>query len=108
MQESDTEVWLFKSTEERQIVIAFRGTSTPKDMLTDMALDLAAFNPAGKNNSRTPEEVAEELSDEELEKGPLGGLFKSVKARFKRLCMEHSRHWYCSVINVFKATSSNE
>ena len=47
MQLTDTEVWMYRSTEKRQIVISFRGTSSPKDMLTDMSLDMAAFDPAG-------------------------------------------------------------
>lgn len=89
-QESDTEVWIYRSTEKRQIVISFRGTSTPKDMLTDMALDLAAFNPSGKGRSRSPEEVAEEMSDEELENGPLGGLYKGMKA--STCCGERQPH----------------
>ena len=38
---------MYRSTEKKQIVISFRGTSSPKDMLTDMSLDMAAFDPAG-------------------------------------------------------------
>ena len=47
-------------------------------MLTDVALDLAAFNPPGRS-SRSPDEVAEEMSEEEVENGPLGGLYKGMK-----------------------------
>lgn len=78
---TDTEVWLYRSTENKQIVISFRGTASPKDMLTDMALDLAAFDPAGKKDSRSPDEVAEGMSEEEMENGPLGGLYKGMKVR---------------------------
>ncbi len=78
---SDTEVWLYRSAEKKQIVISFRGTASPKDMLTDMALDLAAFDPAGKTDSRSPDEVAESMSEEEMENGPLGGLYKGMKVR---------------------------
>ena len=49
-------------------------------MLTDMALDLAAFNPPGRS-SRSPDEVAEGMSEEEVENGPLGGLYKGMKVR---------------------------
>lgn len=79
MQEADTEVWIYRSTEKKQIVVSFRGTSSPKDMLTDMALDLAAFDPAGRSETRSPDEVAESMSEEEIENGPLGGLYKGMK-----------------------------
>lgn len=78
-QQTDTEVWIYRCLERKQIVISFRGTSSPKDMLTDAALDLAAFNPGGSRQSRPPEDVAEEMSEEELENGPLGGLYKGMK-----------------------------
>lgn len=81
MQKSDTEVWIYQNTEKRQIVISFRGTTSPKDMLTDMALDLAAFDPAGKTDTRSPDEVAENMSEQEMEDGPLGGLYKGMKVR---------------------------
>lgn len=79
MQAVDTELWLYRSKAKKQIVISFRGTASPKDMLTDMALDLAAFNPGGKDDSRSPDEVAESMSEEEMENGPLGGLYKGMK-----------------------------
>lgn len=85
---SDTEVWLYRSTEEKQIVISFRGTASPKDMLTDMALDLAAFDPAGKKDSRSPDEVADNMSEEEMENGPLGGLYKGMKVRLRNLLIK--------------------
>lgn len=72
-------MWIYKSAAQKQIVISFRGTASPRDMLTDMALDLAAFNPEGGRTSRSPDEVAEEMSEEEVEKGPLGGLYKGMK-----------------------------
>lgn len=75
---TDTEVWVYRSVAKKQIVISFRGTASPRDMLTDMALDLAAFNPPGRT-SRSPEEVAESMSEEEVENGPLGGLYKGMK-----------------------------
>lgn len=80
VQHFDSEVWIYRSTDDRQLVISFRGTSSPKDMLTDVALDLAAFNPGGKYKSRAPEEVAAAMSDEDLENGPLGGFYKTMKA----------------------------
>ena len=70
---------MYRSTEAKQIVISFRGTVSPKDMLTDMALDLAAFDPADKKDVRSPDEVAEDMSEEEMENGPLGGLYKGMK-----------------------------
>ena len=79
LQESDTELWMYANWEERKIVISFRGTSSPKDMLTDMSLDLAAFNPEGDDESKQPEDVAQEISEEEWENGPFGGLYKALK-----------------------------
>lgn len=57
--------------------------------VTDMALDLAAFNPGNRRKSKGPEEVAEEMSDEEIEKGPLGGLYKTMKVPFTTAVMYH-------------------
>lgn len=48
-------------------------------MLTDMSLDLSAFSPEGDEESKHPEEVAEEIPEEEWEKGPFGGMYKALK-----------------------------
>lgn len=62
--------------DNHEIVIAFRGTSTPVDMIKDAVFDLAAFSPGNRPKSKGPEEVAEEVSDEELEEGGMGGFLK--------------------------------
>ena len=51
-------------------------------MLTDMSLDLAAFNPEGDERNKDPEEVAQEIPEEEWEKGPFGGMYKALKVWF--------------------------
>lgn len=43
-----------------------------------------------ERETRAPEDVAAELSDDDLEKGPLGSLFRSLKARSLPL-------WFCMV-----------
>jgi hypothetical protein len=48
-------------------------------MMTDAAMSLSAFSPGQRPDSRSPEDVANSLSDEELENGPLGGIFKGIK-----------------------------
>ena len=48
--------------------------------MTDAAMSLEAFTPGKRPDSRSPEDVANSLSDEELENGPLGGIFKGIKA----------------------------
>ena len=70
---------MYANWEDKKIALSFRGTSSPKDMLTDMSLDLAAFNPEGDETSKQPEEVAEEISEEEWESGPFGGMYKGLK-----------------------------
>ena len=52
--------------------------------MTDAAMSLSAFTPGQRPDSRSPEEVADGLSTEELENGPLGGIFKSIKASLFR------------------------
>ena len=78
-QASSTEVWIYRNNSTREAIVSFRGTSDPKDMLTDAAMSLSAFSPGQRPDSRSPEEVADSLSDEELENGPLGGIFKGIK-----------------------------
>ena len=79
LQPTDTEAWIFVN-DKHEIVIAFRGTSSPADMAKDALCDLAAFSPGDRPQSRQPEEVAEEISDEEVAEGPMGGMFKFAQA----------------------------
>ncbi len=79
MQATSTEAWIYRNNKSREAIVSFRGTSDPKDMMTDAAMSLSAFSPGQRPNSRTPEEVADSLSDKELEDGPLGGIFKGIK-----------------------------
>ncbi|KAK9813880.1 hypothetical protein WJX73_003222 [Symbiochloris irregularis] len=72
---TDTEGWVFVN-DNHEIVVAFRGTSSPADMIKDAVFDLAAFSPGNRPKSKGPEEVAEEVSDEDLEKGGMGGFLK--------------------------------
>lgn len=74
-QPTDTEAWVYVN-DSHEIVISFRGTSTPADMLKDAVFDLAAFSPGDRPKSHQPEEVAEKVSDEELEEGAMGGALK--------------------------------
>ena len=53
--------------------------SQMQDMMTDAAMSLSAFSPGQRPDSRSPADVANSLSDEELENGPLGGIFKGIK-----------------------------
>ncbi|KAK9818196.1 hypothetical protein WJX72_008645 [[Myrmecia] bisecta] len=69
-EEADSEVWVYRNKEERQAVVAFRGTSSPRDMLTDMTLDMAAFNPGHRPDNKGPEELAaEEAQQAQQEQG---------------------------------------
>ena len=78
LQKTDTEAWVYVN-DDHEIVIAFRGTASPADMVKDALVDLAAFSPGNRPDSRQPEQVAEEVSDEELEEGPMGGFLKTAK-----------------------------
>ena len=78
-QATSTEAWIYRNNSTREAIVSFRGTSDPKDMMTDAAMSLAAFSPGQRPDSRSPEDVANGLSDEELENGPLGGIFKGIK-----------------------------
>ena len=79
VQATSTEVWIYRNRAAREAIVSFRGTSEPQDMLTDACMALAAFSPGQRPDSRSPEEVADSLSQDELEQGPLGGIFKSIK-----------------------------
>ena len=78
MQPTDTEAWVYVN-DSHEIVVAFRGTSTPADMIKDALFDLAAFSPGNRPKSRQPEEVAEEVSDKDLEQGAMGGFLKTAQ-----------------------------
>ena len=43
-QATSTEVWIYRNEQTKEAVIAFRGTSNPKDMMTDAALAMSAFS----------------------------------------------------------------
>ena len=73
--------------DKHEIVIAFRGTSSPIDMVKDALLDLAAFAPGNRPKSHQPEEVAEKISDEELEGGPMGGFLKAAQVLRLESCI---------------------
>ncbi|EIE18845.1 alpha/beta-hydrolase [Coccomyxa subellipsoidea C-169] len=78
---TSTEVWIYRNQQTREAVIAFRGTSNPQDMMTDAALAMSAFSPGHRSGgSKSPNDVAAELSDEEVLQGPLGGIFASIKS----------------------------
>lgn len=79
MQGQDIETWIYRNIDEREAIISFRGTMTPEHMLTDIDLDLAAFNPGGRKECRSPEEVSDEIPDEEIMKGPLEPLMNMCK-----------------------------
>lgn len=73
-------MWIYRNQQTREAVIAFRGTSNPQDMMTDAALAMSAFSPGHRSGgSKSPDDVAAELSDEEVLQGPLGGIFASIK-----------------------------
>ena len=78
-QATSTEAWIYRNRASREAIVSFRGTSDPQDMMTDACMALAAFSPGDRPDSRSPEEVADSLSQAELEQGPLGGIFKSIK-----------------------------
>jgi hypothetical protein len=82
-QATSTEVWIYRNDALREAVVAFRGTSNLQDMMVDAALALSAFSPGAGQQSRTPEEVAEQLSDEDLMRGPMAGLFRSLKVSMR-------------------------
>ncbi|BDA48953.1 probable phospholipase A1 EG1, chloroplastic/mitochondrial at C-terminar half [Coccomyxa sp. Obi] len=77
---TSTEVWIYRNEKTKEAVIAFRGTSNPQDMMTDAALAMSAFSPGDRQPGRAPDEVAAELSDEDVMKGPLGGIFQGIKS----------------------------
>ena len=79
LQGQDIEAWIFRNIDDHEIVLSFRGTMTPGHMLTDIDLDLAVFNPGGRRESRSPEDVADEIPDEEIIKGPLEPLMNMAK-----------------------------
>lgn len=78
-QGQDIESWIYRNIDDREAIISFRGTMTTGHMLTDIDLDLAAFNPGGRRESRSPEEVSDEIPDEEILKGPLEPLMNMCK-----------------------------
>ncbi len=78
-QATSTEVWIYRNEKTKEAVIAFRGTSNPQDMMTDAALAMSAFSPGDRQPGKAPDEVAAELSDEDVMKGPLGGIFQGIK-----------------------------
>ena len=86
-QATSTEAWIYRNNSTREAIVSFRGTSDPKDMMTDAAMSLAAFSPGQRPDSRSPEDVANSLSDEELENGPLGGIFKGIKVTWPVLTL---------------------
>eukprot|EP00884_Botryococcus_braunii_P017013 jgi/Botrbrau1/3996/Bobra.0016s0008.1 len=76
--ERDTEAWVYRNKEKKEAVFAFRGTSSPQDMVTDSAFVLAAYSPGDRPPSRSPEEVAAEIADEETVGGPLQSVFSAI------------------------------
>lgn len=58
---TDTELWVYRNAEERDLIFAFRGTSSPKDMITDMSVELRPFKPGQKITPPSDEEVTEQL-----------------------------------------------
>ncbi len=77
-QAADTEVWVYRNKDKREAVFAFRGTSSPQDMMTDSAFTLAAYCPGDRPPSRSPEEVAAEIADEDVKEGPMKKIFSAV------------------------------
>ena len=49
---------------------------SPADMAFDAIVDLAAFSPGNRPDTRSPEQVAEEVPDSELAESSMGGFFK--------------------------------
>ena len=49
---------------------------SPVDMAFDAIVDLAAFAPGNRPDTRSPEQVAEEVPDSELAESSMGGFFK--------------------------------
>ena len=47
--------------------------------MTDAALAMSAFSPGDRQPGRAPDEVAAKLSDEDIMKGPLAGIFQGIK-----------------------------
>lgn len=58
---TDTELWVYRNAEKRDLIFAFRGTSSPKDMITDMSVELKPFVPGKIVSEPSAEEVADEL-----------------------------------------------
>lgn len=69
---------MYRNKDKREAVFAFRGTSSPQDMLTDTAFTLAAYCPGDRPPSRSPEEVAAEIADEDVTEGPMGSIFSAI------------------------------
>ena len=90
-QATSTEAWIYRNRASQEAIVSFRGTSDPQDMMTDACMALAAFSPGQRPDSRSPEEVADCLSQAELEQGPLGGIFKSIKVAFTCFCYTHQQ-----------------
>ena len=57
-----------------------RCVQSPADMAFDAIVDLAAFAPGDRPDTRSPEQVAEEVPDSELAKSSMGGFFKFAQA----------------------------
>ena len=59
---------MYRNEEDREAVVAFRGTESPKDMLTDMNLDLLEFNiPGHDRQSKAPKQVGVPIPGGHLE-----------------------------------------
>ena len=50
-------------------------------MAFDAIVDLAAFAPGNRPKTRSPEEVAEDVDDKELEESAMGGFYKFAQVR---------------------------
>jgi len=59
--ETDTELWVYRNPQQKDLIFAFRGTSSPKDMLTDMSVELKPFKPGQKVSEPSEEEITQEL-----------------------------------------------
>ena len=115
MQGQDIESWIYRNIDDREAIVSFRGTMTPGHMLTDIDLDLAAFNPGGRRESRSPEDVSDEIPDEEIMKGPLEPLMNMCKVK---LCthlvqnvaaaVQQGMKWGWPAIVVFDKTTNEQ
>ena len=64
--------------------------------MTDAALAMSAFSPGDRQPGRAPDEVAAELSDEDIMKGPLAGIFQGIKVLLNVLlscCYRKAAAW---------------